>query len=249
MTLLSNKEVIDINQDPLGRQARITWSDTETYLPENHGEYLMASACVYAQPDLDSMYLDEAGTQDWVYTPDRKISKPASGLCLYEHPAILDSTLSASTPSLGEWFNFSAGVRGVTALPCSSPDVTLWEVGRGVGGQVVSQSSGLCLEVSRLPTPPQAQGKRVQTSHCLSLGKLEDSTRVEAGLSTKTEFDGTEHQSWTFPNGMYGQAQGKVQGKSQGAVGGMLNLYQRQCLTHNKDAKPGVQEEVWVGPL
>eukprot|EP01031_Cornospumella_fuschlensis_P033813 gene33813-40913_t len=244
LTLLSNKEVIAINQDPLGRQARITWSDTKSYLPENHGENLVASVCGFSQPGLDSVYLDEAGTQDWVYTQDKKISNAATGLCLYEHPAVLDSS-----PNLGEWFNFTVGVRGVTALPCSSPDVTLWEVGKGVGGQVVSQSSGLCLEVSRLPAPTQAQGKRVQTSHCLSIGRPEDGARLEVGLSTRTEFDGTEHQSWTFPNGMYGKSVNKVQGKGQGVVGGMLNLYQRQCLTHNKDAMPGVQEEVWVGPL
>ncbi len=44
--------------------------------------------------------------------------------------------------------------------------------------------------------------------------------------------DVTEHQSWTQPGGRL-----------------LLSLYQRQCLTVNRDAYPGHWKEVWVAEL
>ncbi len=49
-------------------------------------------------------------------------------------------------------------------------------------------------------------------------------------LIKKAYLDPREHQSWTDPRGT------------------LLNLYQRQCLTLDRDAPPGVQE-VWTSPL
>merc|ERR1719223_2414446 len=84
---------------------------------------------------------------------------------------------------------------------------TKWDIGSYLGGSVVSRTSGKCLEVSRTEFQPLWQGKRIQTAKCDGRPNVK-----------KTDIDISEHQSWTAPNGQ------------------LLNLYQRQCLTVDRDA-------------
>lgn len=67
---------------------------------------------------------------------------------------------------------------------------------------------------------PLPQGKRVQTAICQSI-----SVPKPASITVR------EHQSWTTPHGQ------------------LRNLYQRQCLTVDRDAPSGLFEEIWTVPL
>ena len=63
------------------------------------------------------------------------------------------------------------------------------------------------------------QGKRIQTATCQAWGSVAD-------------VDVREHQSWvSLPGGV------------------LKNLYQRQCLTVDRDAYTGLQREIWMAPL
>jgi hypothetical protein len=78
------------------------------------------------------------------------------------------------------------------------------------------------------------------SNHCLEVSK-EDAVPVFQGKRIQTApcqnllkrgyVDVTEHQSWTTPGGS------------------LRNLYQRQCLTVDRDAVPGLTQEVWVAPM
>jgi len=77
------------------------------------------------------------------------------------------------------------------------------------------------------------------TGLCLEVAKLEylpiiQGKRIQTAPCQsirRDEWDVREHQSWTTPNGV------------------LRNLYQRQCLTVDHDAFPGLTEEVWAAPL
>lgn len=106
------------------------------------------------------------------------------------------------------------------SVSTASCDVaTKWDMGQYIGGSIVSRDSKLCLEVAKFDMLVVAQGKRVQTAPCQNISK-------KFGV-----MDITEHQSWTAP----GSA--------------LRNLYQRQCLTVDRDAMTGLKQEVWTGPL
>jgi hypothetical protein len=123
---------------------------------------------------------------------------------------------SAMLQQMNSFFNHSFGVRGVSTASCDI--ATRWRIGQNNGGNIISETSNLCLEVSRFIKIAIIQGKRVQTAPCNY-------------LTEKVYFDFFEHQAWTTPNDR------------------LLNLYQRQCLTVDRDAFPGVVKEVWSGPL
>lgn len=97
---------------------------------------------------------------------------------------------------------------------------TKWDQNRFIGGSIVSRTTGLCLEVAKMEYIPIIQGKRIQTAPCQTPDVL-----------NRKYWDVREHQSWTAPNGA------------------LLNLYQRQCLTVDRDAFPGLTEEVWAAPM
>eukprot|EP01039_Chlorochromonas_danica_P008549 gene8549-9422_t len=207
-SILSNKEVIAVNQDLLGRQARLTWSDvSQEYLPKNtdYGSRLIATQCASGQLGA---YEDSPSRQEWEITSEGFIQNPAANLCLHEHDALLSSKVAY----LGDHFKFADGVRSVSAVPCDQ--ATKWSVEMFQGGSIVSQSSGLCLEVESFEFLPITQGKRIQTSRC------------------QKQVNVRENQSWARPRGS-----------------SLLNLYQRQCLTIDEDAFPGLEQEVWTGPL
>jgi hypothetical protein len=96
---------------------------------------------------------------------------------------------------------------------------TRWEAGSIDGGSITSVYSGRCLEVSKFELDAKTQGKRVQTGICLK-GIVKD----------EKVYDIREHQSWSNPS-MY-----------------LLNLYQRQCLTIDRDAPSG-SSEIWMTAL
>jgi hypothetical protein len=212
MEILSNKEVIAVSQDPLGRSAKLVWSDRSE---EAEGK-LIAVKCATG---LDSTYEDAPLDQQWVLQSDGTIQSASTRMCLQEGSLEGESIREVETaPHL------------VTTADCSV--ATRWDVGSFLGGSVVSRTSSRCLEVSRIEQEPLWQGKRIQTGIC-----NEASKRRAPDLPLL--IDSSEHQSWTAPNGV------------------LKNLYQRQCLTVDRDAyssTPSVLsdsegKEVWVGPL
>ena len=211
--ILSNKEVIAVNQDPLGAQARIVWSDTSnTFLPsKGYGRRLIATKC---SSGVEGTYEDSLQDQQWAYQADGTILSTSTGECLHEFPPLIDREVSENVQFLG---NFTIGFRPVTTKNCA--EATKWDIGQDIGASIKSRDSGLCLEVTKLEFLPIAQGKRIQTAPC------QDLSRSHYALDVR------EHQSWTNPHHLF------------------LNLYQRQCLTIDRDAYPGIQEEVWLGPL
>jgi hypothetical protein len=216
MDILGNKEIIAVSQDPLGRQARLTWSDTTEHLrnSEHFGDKVIATKCATGAAGA---YEDSQASQEWTYEADGTIKSAATGRCLSE----LDFRAAEQlAPHLNEgevYLNHTARMHSVTTAPCDV--ATKWDVGRYVGGSVVSRASGLCLEVAKEDAVPVIQGKRIQTSLCRGV------------TENRGVYDVTEHQSWTAP------------------ASTLRNLYQRQCLTVDADAMTGLLQEVWVSPL
>lgn len=209
LQILSNEEIIAINQDSLGRQARRTWSDT---LGTREGDHLIASKC-NTDPEA---YLDSPDDQQWILRDDGRIESKSTGRCLVE-----ETTLSPWNVTDMD-LDFSGGQHSVGTVDCSR--ATVWTTNAGSGGLIKSTDTGRCLEVLGLLYPTIAEGKRVQTGMCRQLHSDEDyvSHRI---------IDVREHQQWTAPRGT------------------LLNLYQRQCMTIDRDAPPGLRQEVWATPL
>eukprot|EP01040_Poterioochromonas_malhamensis_P013288 gene13288-14596_t len=207
--ILSNKEVIAVNQDSLGYQGRITWSDVSgDILPsKGYGNRLIATKCSSGK---SGVYEDKIEDQKWQYQADGTILSTSTGDCLHELSGIFD----APTTFL-QSFNASIGIRSVTTKNCA--EATKWDIEQFTGASIVSRSSGLCLEVAKPEFWAIVQGKRVQTAPCQA--------------NNHFNVDVREHQSWTAP------------------TGALLNLYQRQCLTVDRDAYPGLHQEVWMAPL
>ena len=208
LQILSNEEVIAINQDGFGRQARRTWSDT---LGARPGDSLIATKC----NDDPEAYLDAPEDQKWKLRSDGRIESVSTGRCLVEQADA--SPWNSTEVDL----DFSLGQFAVGTTTCDQ--ATVWTVGAGTGGFIKSAHTGRCLEVLGLLYPTVAEGKRVQTGICRQLNPDKDYVKY-------TVLDVREHQQWAAPNGK------------------MLNLYQRQCLTVDRDAPPGL-EEVWTVPL
>lgn len=235
MEILGNKEVIAINQDPLGRQARLVWSDVSNTLASETSEYrdkLIATKCASGSTDAAE---DAVETQQWSIQSDGTIRNSYSGLCLNEldggileilsdvAPRLLDQFRDSMPIEVGEFendmLNFTSPIRAVSTINCE--EATKWNIGEGRGGSIVSQTTGNCLEVAKLEFLPAAQGKRIQTAKCKDVPIVHT-------------VDVREHQSWTSPQGINN--------------GNLLSLYQRQCLTVDVDAHTGVHE-IWASPL
>lgn len=211
MDILGNKEVIAVNQDSLGQQGRIVWSDlsNETLPAAGYGDRLIATKC---SSGAAGAYEDAKADQQWTVQADGTIKVASNGKCLVE----LDTAVFHGDISESAHFNFTRPVRAVTTGDCAA--ATKWNTEKFAGGSIISQSSGLCLEVEKFEMVPITQGKRIQTAPC------------QAAVD-RSVFDIREHQSWTTPNGF------------------LRNLYQKQCLTVDRDAFPGLKQEIWSGPL
>ncbi len=209
-SILSNKEVIAVNQDTLGLQGRIVWSDlSSSILPsKGYGDRLIAAKC---SSGTKGAYEDAKIDQRWSVQADGTIKSASTGQCLVEMDTVVFHDISSDS----QHFDFTRPVRAVTTGDCAT--ATQWTTQQYAGAGIVSRSSGLCLEVEKMEYLPITQGKRIQTAPCQN---IKDQV-----------VDVREHQSWTTPNGE------------------LRNLYQRQCLTVDRDAFPGLQSEVWSAPL
>jgi hypothetical protein len=221
MQILSNKEVIAINQDVLGRQGRRVWSDT---MDTRGGDRLIATKC-NADP---AAYLDAPSDQQWEVRADGRIQSTATGRCLVEKASANSTTVSGNTnadtdTNTDTAYDAHVGEEGQFAVGTTDCDeATVWLTSSGSGGLIKSSDTGRCLEVMALLYPTIAEGKRVQTGVCRVVSP-------EKGNGKYGVFDVREHQQWTAPQGK------------------LLNLYQRQCMTINRDAPPGHQE-LWTAP-
>jgi alpha-galactosidase len=222
--ILTNAEVIAVNQDPLGLQARRIWSDRlDTENPEAR---LVATKCAVA----DGGYQDDPQDQQWSYNAeDGTIRSAVSGKCLHEVPADEAEELAAREsegldPELREleWVpRGSEHLLDVSTRSCDDPMVTKWDVQGHSGGTIQSRSSGKCLEVSNFEFVAGVTGKRVQTANC----------RAVVDELYRTVVDIREHQQWVSVDGQ------------------LVNLHQRQCLTINRDAPLGSSTEIYKVPV
>lgn len=161
MEILGNKDVLAVNQDALGRQARITWSDFEA--PEGYGDKLIATKCATG---AEGAYEDAKVDQEWTFEADGTIKSASTGRCLNELPLLGHDKLHQ-----------------VSTADCAV--ASKWDIGKGLGGSIVSRASKKCLEVAKIDAVAVLQGKRVQTAACQNDKTL--------------DADFHEHQSWTKP--------------------------------------------------
>lgn len=208
-SVISNDEVIAVNQDKLGHQGRLVYSSSSGIAPSMHK--VIATKCA----SEEGFYQDDPSDQQFVLDSNGYLRN--NEFCLQEITDINSLLLVQHSPDTAEYFNTASNKVNMVVLDSCSANSTQWVLA-GDGGNIVSQRSGYCLEVSKLDLQPLIQGKRVQTSTCAPL------------IDDKLVYDPSEHQSWVFPNG------------------NLLSLYQRQCLTLDRDAFHGWQE-YWAAPL
>jgi len=211
--ILSNAEVIAVNQDSLGYQARRVWSDHVG--SSIRGGRVIAVKCSSGNT---SSYEDSVLDQTWHYQGGR-IRSGSTGLCLHEQ--LLPPSNSNNTSIV-----HMSRTRSVTTIDCR--EATYWDAVQYRGGPVVSRSSKLCLEVDK-SNNTASHGKFVQTAPCQPTSNRVDDDDDDDDQQRCV--DDSEHQSWTTP------------------MSTLLNLYQRQCLTIDRDAPSGGLQEVWSVPL
>jgi alpha-galactosidase len=177
MKILMNDEIVAINQDPLGVQARRVYSDALDHLA-SRGDRLIATKCVRAA-DAASPRSDKPIDQQWVVTQEGLIKSTSTGRCLTELNDL--SPLNATDADV----DIGKGAFGVGTSDCA--EASTWDVDNG---NFVSRRTGRCLEVSSMLYPTVAQGKRIQTGVCQSVEVKKEQT-----------IDIREHQSWTTAHG------------------------------------------------
>lgn len=172
--IIGNKEIISINQDVLGLQARRIWSDQFELMKKFNIERVIATKC----NENKSPNLDNSEDQMWSYHSDGSIRSESSGLCLMEYSFNGISATSANIflsfqkyknnwPVEGDYDgDQSTLIYSVFLGDCSDRDATKWTTQAHQGGSIVSQSTGRCLEVARLQASPSAQGKHIRTGVC-----------------------------------------------------------------------------------
>lgn len=212
LEIVSNKDVIDINQDSLGRQGRRIWSDNS-----NNNFDLIATKCSTGKANV---YEDSIIDQQWILQSDGTIKSLSNGLCLIETSSIRSTNESES--------GLNNILYGISTSECSS--ATTWLTEGYLGGSIISKKSGLCLEVSKFELSAVIQGKRLQTAKC----RIISDDPIDGG-SYKGFIDVREHQSWIMR---------PIQLENFQSSFTLVNLYQRQCLTVNKDA-PNGDKEIW----
>ena len=223
--ILSNAEVIAVNQDPLGYQARRVWSDYASSIRGRGGGgggggRVIAVKC--SSGNASSSYEDSVLDQTWLYQGGR-IRSASTGLCLHEQ-------LPPNT-TINTTIAYMARTRSVTTVDCR--EASYWDAVQYRGGPIVSRSSRLCLEVDT-SNNTASHGKLIQTAPCKPTGNRVDNDDERC-------VDHSQHQSWTNPPP-------PPPSTSPGPTL-LLNLYQRQCLTIDRDAPSGGLHEVWSVPL
>jgi len=241
-SIISNEAVIAVNQDSTGYQARRVWSDSG----RPRGRVIATKCTSNVTPwPLQDAFED----QMWNLRADGRIESESTGQCLQEvaeadmqmtGDSAADLALLASIEEGEVDMDLQVGAVGVdadrrnalgTAIRTTDcQDATQFGFFEGIGGSLISQSSGMCVEVSTENQFPLWQGKRLQTNKC---------DKVERdGLATATHGrDTQQHQSWV------------LQRRTAANVGQLKNLYQRQCLTVDRDFPQGRTLELWQSPL
>jgi alpha-galactosidase len=178
MKILMNEEIIAINQDSLGFQARRVYSDLSA-IGVNQGDRLIATKCARAAAAGSNS--DDPADQQWVRGSDGTIRSASTGRCLVELNDLTAVNATDANVDIG------SGLFAVGTADCSA--ATTWNFESHTGGAIQSIKTGRCLEVASLEYPAVFQGKRIQTGICRSFGKDHEI------------FDVREHQSWTSPHG------------------------------------------------
>ena len=187
--ILANKEVLAVNQDRNGFQARRVWSDRS---PEDKDALLIATKCNSGdtsnmQQNQQGKWKDTVEDQQWWYdTADStiRIRREGGDRCLYE-VTTTNTTASATIAypkeeEEEEEEEDDAATLDVSPLPhtvlhsvtivnCDGSggfQPTPWTVGASTGGAIQSKTTGRCLEVAKSDLLPIAQGKRIQTAAC-----------------------------------------------------------------------------------
>jgi hypothetical protein len=206
--ILTNQDVIAVNQDPLGWQSRRIWSDRSPKSDSDiwsRGTNLIATRCASATSteEESSRQQDNPVDQQWVYRPeDGTIKSIGTNKCLSENiwnsneisePLMDDNDLPLSSIDL------HFGGRGsVKVIDCAN--ATQWDIEAHAGGHIMSRVSKSCIGVDDNPLEVMTNGRRVSMSQCSMLP-----------IDFHRMVDISEHQSWTRP---------------QGNEGILLNLYQ-----------------------
>lgn len=118
MQILGNTEVIAVNQDPLGRQARRVWSDT---MDLQKGDRLIATKCATGQRDAVEDHLID---QQWSLQADGTIKSKSTGKCLDE------VTPSRSEQQVVDSRDHTFGLWGVSTADCV--EATVWSANEKV---------------------------------------------------------------------------------------------------------------------
>ena len=178
--ILSNEEVIAVDQDPLGWQSRRVWSEnTERHSTFTTKDRLIAAKCNSRVLSKENMQLDDSDDQIWSIESGGKIRNKGSGMCLTEmQPQNMNSSTSSSSIRIEDDLDTQCyAAYCVGTAPCDM--ATGWDIEQYTGGMIISQISGRCLEVDRNDTPYvennlevslPPQGKRLQTGICQVCG-------------------------------------------------------------------------------
>ena len=228
--IISNKEVIEVNQDSYGYQARRVYSDSDST-----GNKLLTTKCAW--DDKTWSYQDLPADQVWKLRSDGRIESGSTGLCLVEN----DDRSSQVSFAAADFLEIDIGVEmdSISMIDCKK--ATEWDFFAGsIGGSIISKDSGLCLEVNVDNNFPLWQGKRLQTNRCV----IVDRTGIDGTTQQATHgIDSQEHQSWVVDHRVVVDSDAAI------AAGHLKNLYQRQCLTVDRDASKGKNMELWQSPL
>lgn len=254
-SIISNKEVIAVNQDTAGLQARRVWSDHVRRTTSSSSDPLRVISTKCASNTSPWPLQDAVEDQMWTLRPDGRIESSSTGQCLQEATVVdvhfsgnaegdRDSAadkavlaaieegevdLDAQIGSIGVAMeNRKAFGTAIRTADCQ--EATRFSYFAGIGGSLISQSSNLCLEVSTENQFPLWQGKRLQTNRC-------DKVERDGPATATHGRDTQQHQSWVLEN------------RTSANVGQLKNLYQRQCLTVDRDFPTGRTLELWQSPL
>ena len=185
---------------------------------------LIATKC--ASQDTTSstpLHQDDPIDQQWQFTDDGKFFSPSTGMCLVEDQ--IDETASSETASKTESYDQYLGMDAPSFNNRFRRSVRL---GSCEENSTTTWISGVGYG-GQIQSKSSGNCLEVLTSNkdrFLATGKKLLTSRCETGSLR-------EHQSFVMPHGLNGT---------------MINLYQRSCITVDRDAPPG-DLEAWVTPL
>lgn len=187
--ILSNIEVIAVNQDSLGWQSRRVWSDSHSdshSAPDSEArggdtggdstystrDRLIATKCTHrvtlsSTENINNMQLDQPVDQEWSIGSDGKIRSNGSNMCLTEmqpssFPFPSNATETGSDVHIADDLDTQCyAAYCVGTRPCDDPSTTRWDVQQFTRGMITSQSTGRCLEVNRDDSPYVEDGLEV----------------------------------------------------------------------------------------